>query len=115
MHNDYKEEFPFIFQLEEFPIIYRSPWHWIGFIALCPPTSDWYNLTWALEKYRTQYHHWLIELNRKLNLPIFEGMALEILKMNEARMADVQHKKSETYKNRRMQLKVSIYSRVEWS
>ena len=64
------------------------------------------NVTCLLQKYGMEYH-WLFELYKKLNLPVFEGMAREISKSTKQRITDLATKQTEEYKNRRMNYTVS--------
>ena len=76
------------------------------------------NMTYMYEKYGPQYY-WVVELFRLLRLPVFDGVHAALEAFNEQRKQELDRKKTERYKRRRVQLKeeknVNAQRRKEWS
>ena len=76
------------------------------------------NMTFMYSRRGPQYH-WVVELFRRLHLPVFDGVHAALESFNERRMAELQRKKTSKYKNRRIQLlmerTVDAQRRKEWS
>ena len=58
------------------------------------------NMTW-LTKNRGLSYHWLLDLFKRLNLPIFDGMAEGLKKANEIREKNLNKKQSDSAKEKR--------------
>ena len=58
------------------------------------------NMTWLNKKYGMSYH-WLLELFRRLRLPLFDGMAAALQRGNEVRANNLERKKTEEAKENR--------------
>ena len=63
------------------------------------------NMTYMYKKRGPQYH-WVVELFRLLKLPVYDGVETALEKFNKLRNEDLDRKKTDRYKKRRIQLKV---------
>lgn len=63
------------------------------------------NMTYLYEKRGPQYH-WVIELFRLLKLPVFDGIHAALEAFNEQRKVELDCKKTDRCKRRRIELKV---------
>ena len=76
------------------------------------------NMTYLNEKCGPQYH-WVIELFRLLKLPVFDGVHAALEAFNEGRKAELDRKKTDRCKRRRIELKVErtrdSQHRKKWS
>ena len=76
------------------------------------------NMTYLNEKRGPQYH-WVIELFRLLKLPVFDGVHAALEAFNERRKAELDRKKTDRCKRRRIELKVErtrdSQHRKKWS
>ena len=77
------------------------------------------NMTYLLyEKCGPQYH-WVIELFRLLKLPVFDGVHVALEAFNQQRKAELDRKKTDSFKHKRIELKVErtldSHRRKEWS
>ena len=59
------------------------------------------NMTWLGKKYGLSYH-WLLDLFARLKLPLFDGMAEALRKGNEVRARNLEKKKTEEAKEKRI-------------
>ena len=75
------------------------------------------NMTYMYRKRGLQYH-WVVELFRRLKLPVFDGVHRALEEFNELRMEKLEHVKTEKSKKRRIILKVErtkdAQRRKEW-
>ena len=62
------------------------------------------NMTYMYEKRGPQYH-WVVELFERLKLPVFDGVQAALEEFNEHRKLNLDHEKTDSYKQRRVQLK----------
>ena len=58
------------------------------------------NMTW-LTKRRGLSYHWILDLFRRLKLPIFDGMAEALKKANEVREKNLTKKQTDSAKEKR--------------
>ena len=76
------------------------------------------NLTYMHAKLGTSYH-WLPELYRRMNLPVFEGMVEALEKHNARRKRELELAKTTPKKKRRVELKKKCVKegieRIKWS
>ena len=76
------------------------------------------NMTYMYEKRGEQYH-WVVELFRRLKLPVFDGVQTALEDFNKQRKLALDHQKTDECKQRRIQLKVErtvdTQRRKEWS
>ena len=75
------------------------------------------NMTYMYEK-RGQQYHWVVELFRRLKLPVFDGVQTALERFNKQRKLALDHQKTDKCKRRRIQLKaertVDAQRRKEW-
>ena len=64
------------------------------------------NMTYMHQRRGPQYH-WVIELFRRMKLPVFDGVHQALESFNEVRKQMLEREKTEKFKTRRMQLKVA--------
>ena len=64
-------------------------------------------------------YHWVVELFRRLKLPVYDGVHRALEEFNNLRMENLEHEKTEKSKKRRIMLKVErtkdAQRRKEWS
>ena len=76
------------------------------------------NMTYMYRKRGPQYH-WVVELFRRLKLPVYDGVHRALEEFNNLRMEKLEHEKTEKSKKRRIMLKVErtkdAQRRKEWS
>ena len=76
------------------------------------------NMTYMYEKRGPQYH-WVIELFRRMKLPVFDGIQAALETFNKQRKRGLDRKKMVEYKQRRIRLRVQRMKdeqvRKEWS
>ena len=74
-------------------------------------------MTYLYTKCGPQYH-WVVELFRRLKLPVFDGVRRALEEFNQLRMEKLEHVKTEKSKKRRIMLKVErtkdAQRRKEW-
>ena len=72
-----------------------------------------------LYRKRGPQYHWVVELFRRLKLPVFDGVHRALEEFNELRMEKLEHVKTEKSKKRRIMLMVErtkdAQCRKEWS
>ena len=61
-------------------------------------------MTYMYKKRGLQYH-WVVELFKQLRLPVFDGVQAALEAFSEKRKQELDCKKTEGYKRRRVQLK----------
>ena len=61
-------------------------------------------MTYMYEKRGPQYH-WVVELFECLKLPVFDGVQTALEAFSEQRKLNLDHEKTDSFKQRRMQLK----------
>ena len=64
------------------------------------------NMTYMYQRRGPQYH-WVIELFRRMKLPVFDGVHQALENFNEVRKRMLEREKTEKFKTRRIQLKVA--------
>lgn len=76
------------------------------------------NMTYMYGKRGPQYH-WVVELFRRLKLPVYDGVHRALEDFNKLRMGKLEHEKAEKSNKRRIMLKVErtkdAQRRKEWS
>ena len=76
------------------------------------------NMTYLNRKHGPQYH-WVVELFRRLKLPVYDGVHRALEEFNELRMEKLEYAKTEKSKKKRVMLKVKrtkdAQCRKEWS
>ena len=76
------------------------------------------NMTYMYEKRGPQYH-WVVELFRRLELPVFDGVYAALEAFNRRRKIRLDYQKTDKYKQRRIELKVErtldAQRRKDWS
>ena len=76
------------------------------------------NMTYMYRKRGPQYH-WVVELFRRLKLPVYDDVHRTLEEFNKLRMEKLEHEKTEKSKKRRIMLKVErtkdAQRRKEWS
>ena len=63
------------------------------------------NMTYLYQKRGPQYH-WVVELFRRLKLPVYDGVHRTLEECSEKRMEKLEYAKTEKSKKRRIMLKV---------